>query len=377
MSDHFDDDDKKDDGSVWTSYSDMFTTMAVIFLVMFVFALLRSGVSTVTAVKQKKNQEEILKGKIPSSVQNANNQKKEKLKKSIDEMDSYNELINSKMVELNQFAEKMGQHKVVINDLLKDQEEKEAAMVVVAEKLEIKDQQLKQNEEILADSKSRLEKTISEIQLKELQNQELSQKQEELKNQIEIQNSVFEQSKQVFQEQIAQKEEEKLNEIKAKENILEVVKKQHEELLTNKEAEKESIQKQLAEKQNKLEYVEQTNNQLIQTIEEKKLAVEESNSKINGLESNIAQMESEISSSKELLQKKEEKITNGQSELNNKIDEINQIQSKITQQEYEKKELQRQLVTINEEKSIQNEKLGVVARRLEDQELANQTLSQK
>ncbi|MBT3585770.1 MAG: hypothetical protein HN509_12770, partial [Halobacteriovoraceae bacterium] len=77
MSDHFDDDDKKDDGSVWTSYSDMFTTMAVIFLVMFVFALLRSGVSTVTAVKQKKNQEEILKGKIPSSVQNANNQKKE------------------------------------------------------------------------------------------------------------------------------------------------------------------------------------------------------------------------------------------------------------------------------------------------------------
>ncbi len=62
---------EKDDGSVWTSYSDMFTTMAIIFLVMFVFALLRSGVATLEAVKEKKESKEQLEGKVPKFMGSA------------------------------------------------------------------------------------------------------------------------------------------------------------------------------------------------------------------------------------------------------------------------------------------------------------------
>jgi len=49
---------EQDSGSVWTSYSDMFTTMSVIFLVMFVFALLRTGVKVVELVKTKNEHKE-------------------------------------------------------------------------------------------------------------------------------------------------------------------------------------------------------------------------------------------------------------------------------------------------------------------------------
>ena len=50
-----DDNDNKDDGSVWTSYSDLFTTVAIIFLVMFVFALIKAGGIFLTNSSAKEN----------------------------------------------------------------------------------------------------------------------------------------------------------------------------------------------------------------------------------------------------------------------------------------------------------------------------------
>ena len=54
-----------DKGSIWTSYSDLFTAVAIIFLVMFVFALLRTSVMSLKTVQEQKNQKEYYEGKIP------------------------------------------------------------------------------------------------------------------------------------------------------------------------------------------------------------------------------------------------------------------------------------------------------------------------
>ena len=60
------DDDK---GSIWTSYSDLFTAVAIIFLVMFVFALLRTSVMSLKAIKETKEQKEYYEGKVSEKTE--------------------------------------------------------------------------------------------------------------------------------------------------------------------------------------------------------------------------------------------------------------------------------------------------------------------
>ena len=62
----------KEDGKVWTSYSDMFTTMAIVFLVMFVFAMIKVGVSTMEKIAQDKVHQKELEGLVPKEVQKRN-----------------------------------------------------------------------------------------------------------------------------------------------------------------------------------------------------------------------------------------------------------------------------------------------------------------
>ncbi|MBI2518952.1 MAG: hypothetical protein HYV97_00980 [Bdellovibrio sp.] len=143
MADH-DSQDKsseKEDGSVWTSYSDMFTTMAVIFLVMFVFALLRSGINTLQTVQQKKEHEEFVKGQVPDKVIKENDKRRQKLEQSVQEMQQYQDIITTKMVELNQFSKKMQDHRQVVEKLLKDQETKEVVIKNLNVTLAKKDQE--------------------------------------------------------------------------------------------------------------------------------------------------------------------------------------------------------------------------------------------
>ncbi len=66
---------KVDDGQIWSSYSDMFTTMAIIFLTMFVFAMVKVGVSTMERIAQKKTFEKELEGSV-SKVDKEKNKKK-------------------------------------------------------------------------------------------------------------------------------------------------------------------------------------------------------------------------------------------------------------------------------------------------------------
>jgi chromosome segregation ATPase len=120
--------DNQSESSVWTSYSDMFTTIAIIFLVMFVFALIKAGVSSMKVAQQNIEHKEMLEGKIPVKLANENLKQKKEIDKSIKEMDQYNEMISEKVKELNSFSKKMIKHKRVMASLLKDQEIKTVAM---------------------------------------------------------------------------------------------------------------------------------------------------------------------------------------------------------------------------------------------------------
>ena len=125
----YDDDDKKDDGSVWTSYSDLFTTVAVIFLVMFVFALIKAGVSKMQQVVEKQKHEQELEGKITEKNKQQTEAKITKVNESLDQMTEYEDLISKKMQEMNQFVQKLQDNKKVMKDLIEDQRRKETQLV--------------------------------------------------------------------------------------------------------------------------------------------------------------------------------------------------------------------------------------------------------
>lgn len=121
--------DNQDNGSVWTSYSDMFTTMAIIFLVMFVFALLRSGVSTLSALQEKKEKEEFIKGKISQKEIERDMKVMQSLEKEITEMDDFNQIIDAKITQINQFSKKMKQHKELVKKSLEKQNKTHVALL--------------------------------------------------------------------------------------------------------------------------------------------------------------------------------------------------------------------------------------------------------
>ena len=53
---HNDEDNSpKDKGDTWVSYSDLFTSLSIIFLTMFVFALLQAGLNKLEKIQAKKD----------------------------------------------------------------------------------------------------------------------------------------------------------------------------------------------------------------------------------------------------------------------------------------------------------------------------------
>ncbi|OIQ20922.1 MAG: hypothetical protein BM556_02975 [Bacteriovorax sp. MedPE-SWde] len=133
-----DENGNSDDGSIWTSYSDMFTTMAIIFLVMFVFALLRSGVSTLTAIKEKKEKEAFIEGQISDKEKVKDQKIIKNLEKEITQMQSYSQIIDDKMKEMNNFAKKMNKHKDLVAKAMKSQQRTQVALQKTTKKLQSK-----------------------------------------------------------------------------------------------------------------------------------------------------------------------------------------------------------------------------------------------
>jgi chromosome segregation ATPase len=189
-----DNDQNNEDGSVWTSYSDMFTTMAIIFLVMFVFALLRSGVSTLTAIKEKKEKKEFIDGKISKKEKIKSENLNKKLQKEIDEMQNYSKLVDDKLKQINTFAKKMRSHKDLMAETLKRQQVTQVALENTQTRLDQSSKKSKrQNKELknLRKHVERYQKNVSKLTM----NRDLLLKQKnklikEINEQNKINNSL-------------------------------------------------------------------------------------------------------------------------------------------------------------------------------------------
>jgi outer membrane protein OmpA-like peptidoglycan-associated protein len=139
-------DPQKEDASVWSSYADLFTNVAVIFLVMFVFALLKAGLNQLQAIQIGKKHEAELNARLsPEEIQRSE-ERIGKIESSITEMKRVESLVDEKMKEIQTFAKTLQQNKGVLNEVIEDQKKKDSLLHAAGERMKKKDQRIQQLE---------------------------------------------------------------------------------------------------------------------------------------------------------------------------------------------------------------------------------------
>ena len=136
-------DTPKDKGDTWVSYSDLFTSLSVIFLTMFVFALLQAGLNSIDKVKTQKEAAERLEGKIPKSLKEKMKRQAESLKKTVQDFEVHDNLIDQKVTELNKLSKKVKGHQKLIKDVLLEQGKNTAVIEDLWKKIDSKDEKIK------------------------------------------------------------------------------------------------------------------------------------------------------------------------------------------------------------------------------------------
>ena len=158
------DENKQDDSSVWSSYSDLFTNVAIIFLVMFVFALVKSGVTKIEQVQMKKRHENELKGKMSAKDVEKSKSRITKIEKTVEEMKNYESIIDNKVAELNNFAKKLHQNKDLLKEVIASQSRQDSLMKMAEEKLEIEKKQHYEKQVALEAAKLKIDMLNEEIE---------------------------------------------------------------------------------------------------------------------------------------------------------------------------------------------------------------------
>jgi chromosome segregation ATPase len=351
----FDDDDNKDDGSVWTSYSDLFTTVAVIFLVMFVFALIKAGVSKMETVVTKRKHESELKGKITKEVKKKTQKNITKVDKSLKDIEQYENLIDDKMKQMNSFVKNLQNNKKVMKEIIKDQTRKEAQLVVVAKQLSKVEVNYKKSETINKKLNTDLAAKIKKVSELDVLQKKLQKQLEDLKNHKKITLEVV-QAKELKNKKLSKKLEKAQDVIKheltLKEQKDKSIEKLDEKLRVSKLDLQQTFQNLKTERQEKKEY---------------KLELEDSvrkaSNKFAHQELEIEKLHKEIKISRDTVTKVKTHNSKQVSEIKNKNRNIQELSKENLEQVQLVKQLQTKIVTeqkikqtvISKNEKLQNE----------------------
>lgn len=399
-----DDDDNIDNteaGSVWTSYSDLFTTMSIIFLVMFVFALIKSGVNTLKRTQETAKMKEYLKGKLPEEVVKETDKKKKRFVKSVKNINKYKEIINQKMLELNTLVESLGTHEQVIEELLSDQKEKEALVAHIRDELLKKDEEV-ENAKLLAEKtiqakeeevekvKADAEETVlTQKKLADEKNQQLLALSEKLTDQKEAFEKQVNLLRQDYQERIQD------NQI-AHNNVIKSLKSDIQEKNVEMENIKEKISKEKKDLDNlmaqNLEVKEKLDKEKIlyqQELEGLKEIVGLKEADIKRLTDEVFEKEGEVEKSRQEIQDllSKNRVANNQQQIServidaaktsigNLLDEIEQLKKKKMAKDDEIAALQKSFDLLSGKSA--NAKSKIADLRAKEQELVDRFNNEK
>ncbi len=158
-----DDKNSESESNVWASYSDLFTNVAIIFLVMFVFALIKATMSQVKNVQTKIQHENELKAKMSQKEIQKGKERVAKVEKAVEEMREYENIIDKKVQELNTYAKKLQSNKQVLKEMIESQAKQDSMMKAAEEKLMAKQLEVKLKEQELAENQKRIQELNDEV----------------------------------------------------------------------------------------------------------------------------------------------------------------------------------------------------------------------
>lgn len=158
-----DDKNSESESNVWASYSDLFTNVAIIFLVMFVFALIKATMSQVKNVQTKIQHENELKAKMSKQEIQKGKERVAKVEKAVEEMREYENIIDKKVQELNTYAKKLQSNKQVLKEMIESQAKQDSMMKAAEEKLIAKQLEVKLKEKELAENQKRIQELNDEV----------------------------------------------------------------------------------------------------------------------------------------------------------------------------------------------------------------------
>jgi chromosome segregation ATPase len=330
----YDDDDNKEDGSVWTSYSDLFTTVAVIFLVMFVFALIKAGVSKMETVVTKRKHESELKGKVTKEVKLKTKKDISKVDSSLKDMEQYENLINDKMKEMNSFVKKLQRNKKVMKDIIKDQSRKEAQLNVVSKKLtEIKSNYHKSKKTNIKLNEKINDKIKKVSELDVLQKQ-LSKQLKDLKEQAVLANRIIKAKKDKNEELVEKLKTATItieNELTIKENKNKSIKQLDEKLRTTKIDLNETYENLKKERKSKIDYKATLDNEILKAsnkVTQQELIIKKLNDEVKLTKDRVKEISTSNRKQEGILKKRElaiKKLTIKEKSNNKQIENLKAI----------------------------------------------------
>ncbi|MBQ49982.1 MAG: hypothetical protein CMP10_21560 [Zetaproteobacteria bacterium] len=197
-------------GSVWTSFSDLFTSLAIIFLIMFVVVGLKHSLAKFQSLQVNKQYKDFVEGKVPQEDRIRAQESEVLLEDSLAEMESVQKVIEERSREIADFTQQMESHRNMVENILRDQKNKSAAYEAIEKSAAEKDVKISEQQENVMQLNEMIEKLQNNLQNRERkitdmtsevkQTQGLKSKVEKLNSVISDQKNILANNKQVLTE---------------------------------------------------------------------------------------------------------------------------------------------------------------------------------
>lgn len=125
-----------DGGSFWTSYSDLLLGLSIIFLVLFFFTFLRSGVDQAKTAAQRRETEQFLKGKVPESVAARTREQEDTVKRTLEEIAKRKQVLDETAKDMERLMVALDVQSQTVDTILKEKQEQAAVLRTVADQNE-------------------------------------------------------------------------------------------------------------------------------------------------------------------------------------------------------------------------------------------------